>query len=73
MKSLDYSFLECAKYMPPLTNSQTENFDIRSSEAAKWIMQQPEVMKKIFNKAVQHGFIKFNPETKTWQGVDYGN
>ena len=72
MSTLDYKFLECTKNMPPLKHSKNETcFDIQSSDVARWIMQQPEVMQKVFDMANRHGFIKYNPETKTWQGVDY--
>lgn len=74
MSALDYKFLECVKHMPPLGHAKDKTgFDIQNSDVAKWIIQQPEVMQKIFDMANRHGFIKYNPETKTWQGVDYGD
>lgn len=71
MPNLNYNFLECAKKMPPLRHKKNEPFDITASEVAMWLMQQPTIMQKIFNKANEHKLIKYNPESNTWQGVDY--
>ena len=54
-------------------NNEGQTMKSRNSDVAKWIIQQPEVMQKIFDMANRHGFIKYNPETKTWQGVDCGD
>lgn len=71
-KKINYDFLKCARYMPALSNSkEKDNFDIKKSEAAKWLVSQPEVMQKVFDLARYHGLIEYNPGKKTWQGVDY--
>lgn len=72
MRSMDYSFLECVKKMPPLRHSiPGRGFDIRMSEAAAWIASQPEVIQKMFNLAQNKKAIRYDPETGKWQGVDY--
>lgn len=71
-KKMKYDFLECVKSMPPLIHSKKgETFNIAESEVAKWIASQPDIMQKIFDTARYHGVIEFDPETGTWQGVDY--
>ncbi len=71
--------LQCVKKMPPLKhNVGNGKFDITKSEVTQWLIRQPEIMQWIFdhaNNMQRHGeelLIKFNPETGTWQGVDYG-
>lgn len=73
MPNLNYDFLECAAFMPPLSHkSQNDDeFDIRHSEAAKWLCQQPEVMQKIFDKAKQKKLIVYDSQSKTWVGANY--
>ena len=42
-----------------------------------WIVAQPEVRQWLYDKITDKSggkkpeFIKYNPKTKTWQGVDY--
>lgn len=68
---INYGFLNCARKMPELHHSKTgSEFDIRDSEVVKWLMQQPEIMQKIFDMASRKGVIVFNPDTKTWKGAD---
>lgn len=72
MKKLDYSFLECARVMPPLRHSiPGEEYDISRSEAAAWIASRPDVIQKIFNMAQNNKVIRYDPGTGKWQGVDY--
>lgn len=64
--------LEVAKMMPPLHHSiPGEDFDIQKSEVMKWIMQNPIAWNYIWNNIKQSGTIVYNPDTQTWQGVDY--
>lgn len=72
MKKMNYDFLNELKYMPPLKHAEKdEPFDITKSEAAKWMAAQPAVMQKVFDMASCRKVITYNPETNTWQGVDY--
>ena len=71
MSALDYKFLECVKHMPPLEHAKDKaGFDIRNSDVAKWIIQQPEVMQKIFDMAANHMMISYDQATRTWRGAD---
>ena len=50
-----------------------------NSEVMDWIVKQPEVRQWLYDKITDKSggrkseFIKYNPETRTWQGVDYGD
>lgn len=71
-RKVNYDFLDCASKMPALSHvNPKENFDIRKSEVAQWLVSQPEVMQKIFDMAKSQKVIKYNPATQTWQGVEY--
>ncbi|MBE5985127.1 MAG: hypothetical protein E7248_17735 [Paenibacillaceae bacterium] len=64
--------LNIAKKMPPLKHSiPEEEFNIQHSEVLKWLFQNPETWNYIWNNIKQAGVVKFNSETKTWQGVNY--
>lgn len=64
--------LEVARLMPPLRHSiPGEDFDIKKSEVMKWIMQSPIAWNYIWNNIKQSGAVIYNPDTGTWQGVDY--
>lgn len=63
-----------AKNMPPLYHSLPgREFDIHKSEVIKWLISQQSILQYIFDKAKDGGFIIYNPETKKWQGKNYGN
>lgn len=62
---------QVVKQMPPLKHKKSSPFDIMESDVCKWLMFQPEILQYIFNRINNSGFIKFNPDTGTWQGVDY--
>lgn len=69
---LNYDFLESVKKMPPLSHSEkNRKFDIQNSAAAKWIVNQPEVIQKNFDIAKRKGIIVYDSKTDTWRGVDY--
>lgn len=64
--------------MPPLAHSEKcKLFDIMKSEVVNWIVMQPEVRQWLFDKVTDKTggrnpeFIKYNPYTGKWQGVDY--
>ncbi len=68
---------EVAKKMPPLKHNPEGDFDPQKSEVIKWLVSQPDILNYIFDAVRGNGRrespIIYNPETKTWQGVDYGN
>lgn len=64
--------LETTKLMPPLRHSiPGKDFNIQKSEVMKWIMQNPDAWNFIWNNIKQSGSVIYNPDTGTWQGVDY--
>lgn len=78
-KTKKEELLDAAKKMPPLHHKYpNENFDWNKSETGKWLISQPEILDFIWqsvkNRTGSHGgkaLIVFDPETHTWQGVDY--
>ena len=68
--TLDYSFLNCAKKMPKLRHKTSEQFDIRKSDVAVWLMQQPEIMQKVFDMASRKGVIVYDHLDGTWKGAE---
>ncbi|WP_299055669.1 hypothetical protein [uncultured Eubacterium sp.] len=73
MRSLDYSFLESAKVMPPLRHkNKTGKFDVMESDVCEWLTHIPEVRQKIFDMAINKKYIKYNNHTQKWEGVNYG-
>ena len=73
MKTISYNFLNKAKKMPPLRHKIGDTFDIDSSEVVEWLLSLPEVKRKIFDFAKDHGIIVYDEHTKTWRGCDYEN
>jgi hypothetical protein len=74
------NMLNCVKKMPPLKHiSQENNYNIMDSEVCDWLLNNPEVREWIYRKITDSTggknakFIKFNKETRKWQGVDYEN
>lgn len=64
---------DAARKMPPLRHSiPGQPFDIRNSEVIQWLIQQPDILKYIFEKANTglHA-IRYDSNTGTWQGADY--
>ena len=60
MRSLDYSFLESAKVMPPLRHkNKTGKFDVMESDVCEWLTHIPEVRQKIFDMAINKKYIKY--------------
>lgn len=45
-------------------------FDIQNSEVVKWLLNQPEILKFIFDKVAKEEIV-YNADTGTWQGADY--
>ena len=62
--------LDVARAMPALPHSRDgEAFDIRRSDAARWLVGQPEIMAYVFDKAKQYGLIEYDSESRTWKGA----
>lgn len=65
--------LETAKHMPVLHKKQAgEEYDAQRDEVLQWVSKQPELVSFLVSKLADWGYIRFDPETRTWQGVDYG-
>lgn len=63
-----------AASMPPLSHSVPgQDFDIKNSEAARWMIDQPEILQMLFNYFRQSGAIIFQKENKTWVGINFQN
>lgn len=66
---------EVAKKMPPLRHKLDDEYNPEESEVIKWLIKQPDILNYIFDAVRGNGHrespIVFNPETGTWQGVDY--
>ena len=61
-----------AKQMPPLKHSTPgQIYDIRNSEAAKWLCSQPDIMQIVFESVKDCNEITYDSDTGTWRGVDY--
>ena len=72
MKKLDYGFLDPARDMPPLYHTLPgRQFDIMQSEVAKYLAGIPEIRQKLFDMAVNHGVIRYDPHAGIWKGVDW--
>lgn len=74
--SVEMDFLEIAKKMPPSYHTlPNQKFDIKKSEAVKWLMKQPETMNFVWERIVNRGKqlkpIEYNKETGEWQGINY--
>ena len=67
---MDTHFLECMRDMPRLKHwpDRCKDFDICNSEVARWIVEQPEILQKLFTVSVNKGVIVFDRETGTWRG-----
>lgn len=62
--------LNVIRQMPELKHwDKIQPFAWENSDVCKWIAGQPEVLAFLYNKAVYHELIKFNPERGTWEGV----
>ncbi len=53
--------LAVTKRMPPL----------RKSEVLKWVIGRHELVNALISTLEEWGCITYDPETHTWQGVDY--
>ncbi len=71
-KKVNYDFWDCVRKMPSLKNGiPGQPYDVNFSQAALWIVSQPNVINKVFRMAINRKVITYAPNTHTWQGVDY--
>ena len=68
--------LNFIKTMPPLYHQlPNQDFDIRKSEVVKWLIQQPEILQKVFdfaaNRSPKNKLVEYNSQTGQWQGIDF--
>lgn len=68
--------LDVAKWMPPCYHVLPgEEFDIKRSEVAKWLVQRPDILNYVVNRIKgsngQSSYIVYNPSTGKWQGIYY--
>lgn len=58
--------------MPPLQRTPSGgSYQYKTDEVLNWISKRPGLLMYVFDKLTQGGYIKYNPDTQTWQGVDY--
>lgn len=69
-KQVSYDFLNCARKMPRLRHTVGNKFDLRTSEVVKWLLDQPDIMQKIYNFATSHKVIVYDADTGEWKGAD---
>lgn len=58
--------------MPPLQRKKTgQEYDNKKDDVLNWISEQPELLMYVCDKLTQGGYIKYDANIGTWQGVDY--
>ena len=63
---------DAARNMPNLRHSVPgRDFDIRESEAVRWLVSQPDILQYLFDKIRRYCLV-YDRDTGTWRGVDYG-
>lgn len=64
---------DVAKHMPKLGHwidrEGGQPFDIRKSEAAKWLCSQPEIMAAVFDICKTNHLIAYDKGNNMWHGV----
>lgn len=70
MAKVTYNFLNIARKMPRLKHKVGNKFDVNTSEVIHWLVNQPEIMSKIFNMVQSRGLIVYDPDTREWKGID---
>ena len=64
------SKLDVVRTMPPLHHTVTgEPFCIQNSEVVKWLINQPEALQYLFEKA--KSLLVYDKATNTWRGAEY--
>lgn len=63
---------EGTKKMPQLYHTlPNQDFSFADSEVLSWLGTQYEVLDWLRNSLYKNNYIKFNSDTKMWQGVDF--
>lgn len=63
---------ESAKKMPRLYHKlPNQDFSITDSEVLNWLGTQHEILDWLRNSLYKNNYIKYNSDTKMWQGVDF--
>lgn len=63
--------LDIGKNMPRLYHTlPNEEFDYDKSQVLKWISNQPDFLRYIFNKLSNIGYVEYDKVTGTWKGID---
>lgn len=58
--------------MPPLQREPFgKPYQHKTDEVLNWISKRPGLLMYVFDKLTQGGYIEYNPDTRTWQGVNY--
>lgn len=55
--------------MPPLRHNNGPSFNIKQSDVVKWLIDQPEILKRVFTYYSDHAMV-FNKETGLWKGIN---
>jgi len=64
--------LQVALRMPPLYHTVPgREFDILDSQVVRWLVKQPGIAQYVFDKARE--YLRFDQETRKWEGRDYDN
>lgn len=64
--------LSAGKKLPPSYHKlPNQEFDMRKSEVAKWLLEQPEILSFVMEIMKKSEMIFYDPETGKWQGVDW--
>lgn len=58
-------WMNTAKNLPTLKHGHPQ------SDVVEWIRSQDDLQFGLFDILRENGYIKFNPQTKTWSGVGY--
>lgn len=64
--------LDSLKKMPPCYHTlPNQTFDYKNSELVKWIFKQSIILDWLCQCMINTKYIRFNPVTQKWQGIDY--
>ena len=64
---------ECLSKMPPLyLQCPGEDFDLMDSPMIEWMIKQPGVRQYLINQAKKTEYLRYDPESHFWKGVNYG-
>lgn len=69
MKKRKNKSLVVASSMPPLRHNNGPSFNIKQSDVVKWLIDQPEILKRVFTYYSDHAMV-FNKETGLWKGIN---